>query len=166
MSSTKEFWIKNTVCNRCLKVIEQELKELDITVLSLELGKLLVEAPSKDDNTIIKNVKKVLHSNSFEVVQSEKEMLVERVKIILIEQLAKLPLDIKVKTSELLVTALHYDYKLLSKLLRLLRYRGSFGWQLSVKQIESLRQTQTDNDKNTRHYEERSNLLVIKFFIK
>ena len=116
MSSTKEFWIKNTVCNRCLKVIEQELKELDITVLSLELGKLLVEAPSKDDNTIIKNVKKVLHSNSFEVVQSEKEMLVERVKIILIEQLAKLPLDIKVKTSELLVTALHYDYKLLSKL--------------------------------------------------
>ncbi len=116
MSSPKEFWIKNMVCSRCLKVIKQELHELGITVLSLELGRLLVEAPHENDNTITENVANVLHANGFEIVQSEEEMLVERIKILLIEQLAELPLHIKVKTSELLSSALHRDYKMLSKL--------------------------------------------------
>ena len=116
MSKTKEFWIKNMVCNRCLKVIKQELQELEVTVLSLELGRLLVEAQNKTKNEIIDAVTTVLHANDFEIVHSEEEMLVERIKIILIEQLVDLPLDIKVKTSELLASALHRDYKTLSKL--------------------------------------------------
>ncbi|HEA28864.1 MAG TPA: hypothetical protein ENH91_02540, partial [Leeuwenhoekiella sp.] len=100
MSKPKEFWIKNMVCNRCLKVIMQELQELEVTVLSLELGRLLVEAPNKTDSEIINAVTTVLHANDFEIVQNEEEMLVERIKIILIEQLQELPLHIKVKTSE------------------------------------------------------------------
>ncbi|HDY87289.1 MAG TPA: hypothetical protein ENH82_04130, partial [bacterium] len=100
MSEPKEFWIKNMVCNRCLKVIMQELQELGVTVLSLELGRLLVEAPKKTNNEIINAVTTVLHANDFEIVQNEEEMLVERIKIILIEQLQELPLHIKVKTSE------------------------------------------------------------------
>ncbi len=104
------------VCNRCLKVIMQELQELEVTVLSLELGRLLVEAPNKTDNEIINAVTTVLHANDFEIVQNEEEMLVERIKIILIEQLQELPLHIKVKTSELLASSLHREYKTLSKL--------------------------------------------------
>tara|TARA_B100000700_G_C14866334_1_gene771133 strand:- start:125 stop:706 length:582 start_codon:yes stop_codon:yes gene_type:complete len=116
MNKPKEFWIKNMVCNRCLKVIMQELQELEVTVLSLELGRLLVEAPNKTDNEIINAVTTVLHANDFEIVQNEEEMLVERIKIILIEQLQELPLHIKVKTSELLASSLHREYKTLSKL--------------------------------------------------
>ena len=116
MSKPKEFWIKNMVCNRCLKVIMQELQELEVTVLSLELGRLLVEAPNKTDSEIINAVTTVLHANDFEIVQNEEEMLVERIKIILIEQLQELPLHIKVKTSELLASSLHREYKTLSKL--------------------------------------------------
>ncbi|WP_370002279.1 helix-turn-helix domain-containing protein, partial [Winogradskyella sp.] len=82
----------------------------------LELGRLLVEAPNKTKNEIIDAVTTVLHANDFEIVHSEEEMLIERIKIILIEQLVDLPLDIKVKTSELLASALHRDYKTLSKL--------------------------------------------------
>ncbi len=104
------------VCNRCLKVIMQELQELEVTVLSLELGRLLVKAPNKTDNEIINAVTTVLHANDFEIVQNEEEMLVERIKIILIEQLQELPLHIKVKTSELLASNLHREYKTLSKL--------------------------------------------------
>jgi AraC-like DNA-binding protein len=116
MSKPKEFWIKNMVCNRCLKVIKQELQELGVTVLSLELGRLLVEAPKKTNNEIVNAVTTVLHSNDFEIVQNEDVMLTERIKIILIEQLQELPLLIKVKTSELLASNLHKDYKTLSKL--------------------------------------------------
>ena len=116
MSKSKEFWIKNMVCNRCLKVIRQELKELGVTVLSLELGRLMVEAPKKTSKEILEAVTTVLHANDFEIVHSEEEMLVERMKIILIEQLQEPPLHIKVKTSELLASTLHRDYKTLSKL--------------------------------------------------
>lgn len=116
MSKPKEFWIKNMVCNRCLKVIKQELQELGVTVLSLELGRLFVEAPKKTNNEIVNAVTTVLHSNDFEIVQNEDVMLTERIKIILIEQLQELPLHIKVKTSELLASNLHKDYKTLSKL--------------------------------------------------
>ncbi len=116
MSTPKEFWIKNMVCNRCIKVIRQELQGLGITILSLELGRLLVEVPNKTDNEIIDDVTNVLRANDFEIVQTEEEMLVERIKIILIKALQELPLHIKVKTSELLASTLHRDYKTLSKL--------------------------------------------------
>ena len=116
MKGLKEFWIKNMVCSRCLKVIKQELQELGVTVLSLELGRLMVEAPKKTSKEILEAVTTVLHANDFEIVQKEEEMLVERMKIILIEQLQELPLHIKVKTSELLASSLHKDYKTLSKL--------------------------------------------------
>ncbi|EIJ37510.1 DNA-binding domain-containing protein, AraC-type [Galbibacter orientalis DSM 19592] len=116
MKGPKEFWIKNMVCSRCLKVIKQELQELGVTVLSLELGRLLVEAPKKTSNEIVEAVTTVLHANDFEIVQKEEEMLVERMKVILIEQLQELPLHIKVKTSELLASRLHKDYKTLSRL--------------------------------------------------
>jgi AraC-like DNA-binding protein len=116
MDEPKEFWIKNMVCNRCLKVIKQELQELGVPVLSLELGRLFVEATSETGDDITDNVTVVLNSNGFEIVQSESEMLVERIKILLIELLVELPLHIKIKTSELLASELHRDYKTLSKL--------------------------------------------------
>lgn len=116
MTQPKEFWVKNMVCSRCLKVIKQELQELGITVLSLELGKLLVEAPDLSKAQINQEVTQVLHANGFEIVKSEEEMLIEKIKILLIEQLVELPLHIKVKTSELLASSLDRDYKILSKL--------------------------------------------------
>ncbi|MCM4154392.1 helix-turn-helix domain-containing protein [Gramella sp. AN32] len=116
MDLQKEFWIKNMVCGRCLKVIKQELEGFGVIVLSLELGKLVVEASNKTEHEIIDNVTKVLHSNGFEIVQSEEEMLVEKIKIILIELLTELPLHLKMNTSEHLASSLYKDYKILSRL--------------------------------------------------
>ena len=116
MSTPKEFWIKNMVCNRCIKVISQELLELGVTILSLELGRLLIGVTNKTDDEIISCVTNVIYANDFEIVQSEEEMLVERIKTVLIEQLQELPLNIKVKTSELIASTVYRDYKTLSKL--------------------------------------------------
>jgi len=116
MGLQKEFWVKNMVCSRCLKVIKQELEALGVKVISIELGKLKVISEIDYSTETIESIAKVLRTNGFEIVQSEEEMLVERIKILLIEQLAELPLHIKVKTSELLSSALYRDYKMLSKL--------------------------------------------------
>tara|TARA_E500000318_G_scaffold108251_2_gene118746 strand:+ start:508 stop:1056 length:549 start_codon:yes stop_codon:yes gene_type:complete len=104
------------VCRRCLKVIKQELEEINIEVLSLELGKLTVRAFNLADTKIDGKVAEVLHTNGFEIARSEEDMLVEEVKITLIELINDLPAHLKEKTSEHLASKLHRDYKTLSKL--------------------------------------------------
>ena len=116
MESTRIYWIMNMVCRRCLKVIKQELEEINVEIVSLELGKLTVRANKNIDKEIDSKVMEVLHSNGFEIAQSEEEMLVEEVKITLIHLIKELPMQIKEKTSEHLAMTLHRDYKLLSKL--------------------------------------------------
>ncbi|MDT7827268.1 AraC family transcriptional regulator [Pricia sp. S334] len=116
MESTRIYWIKNMVCRRCLKVIKLELEEINIEVLSLELGKLTVRAFNLADTKIDGKVAEVLHTNGFEIARSEEDMLVEEVKITLIELINDLPAHLKEKTSEHLASKLHRDYKTLSKL--------------------------------------------------
>ncbi|GBF20590.1 AraC family transcriptional regulator [Arenibacter sp. N53] len=116
MESIKTYWVKNMVCRRCLKVIKQELEEIDVAVLSVELGKLTVRISTGIDNLIDSNITEVLHSNGFEIAKNEEEMIVENIKIALIELVGDLPFHIKEKTSEHLASELHRDYKLLSKI--------------------------------------------------
>ncbi|WP_339667288.1 AraC family transcriptional regulator [Maribacter arcticus] len=116
MESIKIYWIKNMVCRRCLKVIKQELEQIDVEVISLELGKLTVRSIKNIDKEIDDKVIRVLHLNGFEIAKNEEEMLVEEVKIILIEIIKELPIHMKKKTSEYLASMLHRDYKILSKL--------------------------------------------------
>lgn len=85
MESIREYWIKNMVCRRCLKVIKQELEEINVQVLSLELGKPTVLSTSASDGQIVGQIKEALYGNGFEIAISEEEMLIEKVKIILIE---------------------------------------------------------------------------------
>ena len=116
MESTRIYWIMNMVCRRCLKVIKHELEEINIEIVSLELGKLTVRSIKNIDKEIDAKVIDVLHSNGFEIAKSEDEMLVEEVKITLIDLIKDLPMHIKEKTSEHLAMTLHRDYKILSKL--------------------------------------------------
>ena len=116
MDLQKEFWIKNMVCSRCIKVIKQELDVLNVTVLSLKLGQLIVKTNDEEDLEIDKKITERLLSNGFEIVQSEEKMLVEKIKIILIDQFTELPIHLRVKTSEHLSSILNEDYKKISKL--------------------------------------------------
>ena len=104
------------VCRRCLKVIKQELEEINVQVLSLELGKPTVLSSSVSDGQIDNQIKEALYANGSQIAISEEEMLIEEVKIILIELTKELPIHLKVKTSELLASKLQRDYKILSKM--------------------------------------------------
>lgn len=115
MDSIREYWIKNMVCRRCLKVIKQELHELGVSVLSLELGKLTVKAPEITILEVDRKVVEVLHSNGFEIAKSEEEMLVERIKISLISLVTDAPMNMKENTSDHLANALGRNYKTLSR---------------------------------------------------
>lgn len=116
MDSKREYWIKNMVCRRCLKVIKQELEAIKVTVLSLELGKLTVHIDADTVKDIDKKIANILNENGFEIAKSEEKMLVERIKIILIALISELPIHINRNTSEHLAALLHRDYKILSKI--------------------------------------------------
>ncbi|WP_420828663.1 helix-turn-helix domain-containing protein [Maribacter polysaccharolyticus] len=104
------------VCRRCLKVIKQELVAINVEVLSLELGKLTIRTTPINVRQIDIQIANILYSNGFEIAKSEEEMLIEEIKISLIELIKDLPISIKVNTSEYLASTLHREYKILSKL--------------------------------------------------
>tara|TARA_E500000318_G_scaffold111940_2_gene132796 strand:+ start:2275 stop:2784 length:510 start_codon:yes stop_codon:yes gene_type:complete len=92
------------------------LYDLGIEVLSLELGKLTVNAPEIGISEVDQKVVDVLHSNGFEIAKSEEEMIVEKIKIGLISLVADIPVENKGNTSDYLANLLHRDYKVLSKI--------------------------------------------------
>ncbi|MBI4929217.1 MAG: helix-turn-helix transcriptional regulator [Bacteroidetes bacterium] len=69
--------IKNMCCERCMKVVEDELKKLGLNVSSVELGQASFRQSPKVCLSAIKNM---LHKNGFELILSEEEQLVEKIK--------------------------------------------------------------------------------------
>jgi AraC-like DNA-binding protein len=78
----KTLHIKNMVCNRCIKVVQEELEELGYKVEKIELGE--VELVSKKYEIDIRKIKNTLEENGFELIDSRKANIIERIKISII----------------------------------------------------------------------------------
>lgn len=76
--------IKNMVCNRCKTTVLQLFKEYGFEVESIELGQVLID----DKNTgQYSELKTALIKNGFEVIKDETEVLIEDLKVKLIDKL-------------------------------------------------------------------------------
>lgn len=74
--------IKNMVCNRCIKVVKEELEKLGYKVDSIILGEATIQTKSKFDFDLIN---KVLNENGFELIDSRHSRIIEKIKVIVIE---------------------------------------------------------------------------------
>ncbi|MEH6408004.1 MAG: AraC family transcriptional regulator [Leeuwenhoekiella sp.] len=110
---TKEFYIKNMVCDRCIKILKIELEEQGIAVKQIELGRAEVELESLSEIGI---VKKIVENNGFELIEDAESILVEEIKIELIKLLKNLPLNYSGTLSDYLASKVNQDYSKLSKL--------------------------------------------------
>lgn len=108
----KSFYIKNMVCDRCIKVLQDELKEKEIELLEIELGKIKLNIQDSEDKALIS----ILEHNGFSLIHSPEQQLVEQVKIELIKLVKQLPLDINEKLSTYLEQKLSREYSKASKL--------------------------------------------------
>jgi AraC-like DNA-binding protein len=107
--------IKNMVCNRCIKVVKEELEKLDIDVRSIILGEAIVSGEEKD--LPITKIKNVLTENGFELIEDKKAKTIEQIKIIVIEHIYNDSEKDKDKNiSKVLVEKTGYDYNYLSSL--------------------------------------------------
>jgi hypothetical protein len=75
--------IKNMVCPRCKYVVKQICEELGYTVLAIELGQVVI----KSQEPVAEQLKLCLEEQGFQLLDSDHECLVERVKVLLIDLL-------------------------------------------------------------------------------
>lgn len=71
------------VCNRCIKVVREELEKLDYTIEKIELGEVVITSTKKKIQ--FDKIKKSLEENGFELIDSRNANIIERIKILIIK---------------------------------------------------------------------------------
>lgn len=102
------------VCDRCIKVIRNELKAEGVDILEVILGRVIIK--TEDENSDMQKLIKVLAENGFVLIESPEAILSEAVKIELIKLSVKLPLKIEGTLSQYLSEKLNSDYSKISKI--------------------------------------------------
>ena len=111
----KEFvlYIKNMVCNRCIWVVQELLRELQVPYLRVELGQVVLSAPLSE--SVRKELAQRLEQHGFLLLADRKEQLVALIRSAVIRMVRK---DIQEdqNLSAVLTETCHMDYSALSKL--------------------------------------------------
>ncbi|HSL90416.1 MAG TPA: AraC family transcriptional regulator [Ignavibacteriaceae bacterium] len=87
MSDNLTLNIKNMVCNRCIKVVSEEIKKLGYKVLDISLGEVII---SGYDNIDMDKIKLVLEENGFELIDDKNSRIIEKVKLTIINKIRDL----------------------------------------------------------------------------
>jgi len=111
-----KLYIKNMVCDRCIKVVREELNKIDIDLKYIGLGE--VDTESELDDIRISEVKQVLQLNGFELLDDKRATLVENIKTLIIEEVQYLKGNkpTSVNFSDYLSQKTGYEYSYLSNL--------------------------------------------------
>lgn len=110
---SSELYIKNMVCERCVKSVDTILRSESLHPVSLELGRAVLEESL--DVEQIQKLHCALVSAGFELLQDKKEQLVERIKVEVLNYVRSDRRYLEKKLSEVLTSCLHTDYSSLSK---------------------------------------------------
>lgn len=107
--------IKNMVCNRCIKVVKEEITKLGYEIVFIELGKVEIQKQLKTSE--LEQINKVLKENGFDLIDDRKSRIIDQIKTAII---ALIHHDIKkpdyINISDFLAEEIGYDYSYLSKL--------------------------------------------------
>jgi len=112
--SEKVLHIKNMVCDRCIRVVKEELEKLGLVVKDVKLGRVIIGNP---ENIDIDQVAQVLQENDFELLVEKKARLVEKIKMLIIELVQSGDLEfMNINLSDYLSSKIGHDYAYLSGL--------------------------------------------------
>lgn len=107
--------IKNMVCDRCIRVVREELTHIGLQVRHVELGKAIVEGhlnPSMQNK-----LRTALSQNGFELLEDKRAQIVEEIKNQIVIYVQKSDIENKnSKLSEMLAKTIGRDYSYLSGL--------------------------------------------------
>jgi len=110
-----KLYIKNMVCDRCRLVISDVMVQLKLSPLSIELGEVDFGESALTAGEV-EAVRGAVEPLGFELIDDKKSRLIERIKKAIIALISQPEQMDKVKLSDYLADALHYDYGHLSNL--------------------------------------------------
>jgi AraC family transcriptional regulator len=103
------------VCDRCILIVRQQLENLDFEVADISLGK--VEISQEPDEMQLQNIASAFEVLGFELIDKQKDKLVEQIKNKVIELVHYSELsEINQSLMNLIASALHKEYTYLSRL--------------------------------------------------
>lgn len=102
------------VCNRCIMVVQNALDKLGLDVKSIRLGEVVLEQEPDARNK--EQLKEVLVSLGFELIDDKKSKIIEKIKNVIIDLVHHQDNDVKTNLSAVLSAELHHDYNYLSNL--------------------------------------------------
>jgi len=107
-------YIKNMVCNRCIMVVTQELVKANLNPLVVRMGEVeLNKAPNESQ---LKKLNSSLNKLGFEILDSQKQKLIERIKNLIIEKVQTAGLEEHFILSNFLSKQVSKEYSQLSRL--------------------------------------------------
>ncbi len=114
--NTSTLFIKNMVCNRCIKVVKEELNKIGLEVKHIKLGE--VEINISPEVLPLSEIKHVLEKNGFELIEDRKARLIEEIKIAVINLVYddEAVSNKKMNLSDFIRAKVGYDYNYLSGL--------------------------------------------------
>ncbi|MCF6308837.1 MAG: AraC family transcriptional regulator [Flavobacteriaceae bacterium] len=115
MKKTTKIFVKNMVCNRCIKVINDELIKSKIDFANIELGVITFnKIISKNDKLKLVSI---LEKEGFELVYNRETKIINQVKVLVIKNIYHNENNkMKQSYSNYLAENIKIDYSIMSKL--------------------------------------------------
>lgn len=102
------------VCDRCVIVVREALTRLGLPLTNVNLGEADFSRKLRVDEQ--EKMAETLAAVGFEVLKEKKDILVEKIKSLVIAQVRNASANYEINFSEVLSAALHHDYSYLSNL--------------------------------------------------
>ncbi len=115
-SQSTTLFVKNMVCNRCIKVVKEEFEKLGLKIKDIKLGEVVVEG--RISELPFKKIKLVLEENGFELIEDRKAKIIEEIKLIILDLVRSdnIELSLEENYSDIIVEKVGMDYHYLSTL--------------------------------------------------
>ncbi|PRY10018.1 AraC-like DNA-binding protein [Pontibacter ummariensis] len=114
--ATTKLYIKNMVCDRCKRVVAEDLSKLGYKVLQVGLGEAEI-ATDETSEVDMEQIRQVMSEDGFELLDDRKTQLIEKVKLAIIALVhANHEAELHVNTSDYIAEKVGLDYNYLSTL--------------------------------------------------
>ena len=116
--TTQELFIKNMVCNRCIRVVQTELERLGHNVVQVELGRVIIDGQTAKSSPVdLVLIDSVLREHGFALLTDKTTRIVSQIKTLIIGliQNGQIP-ELRTALSSYLEEHMGLDYAHLSHL--------------------------------------------------
>ncbi len=107
-------YIKSMVSDRCKTAVKNELKKLNLHYSKIELGEVELNENIPNEKIIALSI--ALKKNGFEIISNKKNILIEKIKRIIIQMIQNDRYPTQVNFSDYLTTSMDYNYTYLANI--------------------------------------------------